>query len=83
LFFLLCRSRCALYFARILGRRAPRARCDQIMFSSKPGGFILTSPELGELTVLCYAHANANASEKTEKLLQFSSMLGFLCKSST
>jgi len=41
LLFLLCRSRALQNIARFSGRLAPRARCVQLLFSSKPGGFIL------------------------------------------
>ena len=67
----------AANFARIPGRPTPRARCPQLLFSSKPGGFILVSPELDELTPICYAPVKANASEKTEKPIGFFSPSDF------
>ena len=59
----------------ISSRRAPRARCDQLLFGSKPGGVILFSPEPDELTLSSYASAKPNASEETEKSSDFSALL--------
>jgi hypothetical protein len=58
-------------------RRAPQERCDQLLFSSKPGG-VMSPPELNELTALVYADAAANASEKNEKKLLRNQARGYL-----
>lgn len=43
-------------------RRAPQKRCDQLWFSSKPGG-VMFPPELSELTLCLYSPNSWNASE--------------------
>jgi hypothetical protein len=59
---LLCRPGSDADCAYVFGRRAPRERCDQLWFSSKPGGVMLP-PEPDELTLLIYSCARLGASE--------------------
>jgi len=53
--FLLCRLGSAQKTRMFRERRAPRERCDQLLFSSKPGGVMIPLPELDELTNCLYA----------------------------
>jgi len=46
-------------------RLAPRERCAQFWFSSKPGG-VMSPPELNELSSPVYAPATSFASEERE-----------------
>jgi hypothetical protein len=66
IFLLLCRLGSDADCAHVFGRRAPQKRCDQLWFSSKPGGVILP-PEPDELTVLIYSCEAESASEEMEK----------------
>jgi len=54
IFRLLCRLGSEADCAQVFGRRAPRERCVQFWFSSKPGGVMLP-PEPDELTLLIYS----------------------------
>jgi hypothetical protein len=62
---LLCRLRSALTARMFRERLAPRERCAQLWFSSKPGG-VMSPPELIELSCLIYAPATSFASEERE-----------------
>jgi hypothetical protein len=60
---LLCRLRSALNARMFRERRAPRERCVQPWFSSKPGG-VMSPPELLELSSSMYSLAVIFASEE-------------------
>ena len=47
---------------RVSGRRAPRERCVQLVFRSKPGGVMLPSEARFELTAQVYACEGEGAS---------------------
>src|SRR6266851_10285280 len=64
-FNLLCRLGSDANRASVFGRRAPRERCVQLWFSSKPGG-VMSPPELYELTSHVYSSDSLNASEELE-----------------
>jgi hypothetical protein len=64
---LLCRLRSAQTTRMFRERRAPRERCDQLLFSSKPGGVMIPLPEPDELTPRLYSPNLLNASEKMVK----------------
>ncbi len=66
IFRLLCRLGSDADCAQVFGRRAPRERCVQLWFSSKPGGVMLP-PEPDELTLLIYSCKVCSASEEMEK----------------
>jgi hypothetical protein len=60
---LLCRLGSDANRASVFGRRAPRERCVQLWFSSKPGG-VMSPPKLDELTPNDYSSDLWNASEE-------------------
>ena len=60
---LLCRLRSALIARMFRQRLAPRERCVQFWFSSKPGG-VMSPPELIELSSPVYSPAKYFASEE-------------------
>jgi hypothetical protein len=59
---LLCRPGSAQNARMFRERRAPQKRCDQLWFSSKPGG-VMFPPELNELTPRLYSSNSPGASE--------------------
>src|SRR5258705_1471535 len=61
--FALSTAKLALNCASFAGRRAPHARCDQLVFRSKPGGVIPPLSVASELTSRIYARAKRNARE--------------------
>jgi hypothetical protein len=63
LFDFLCRLRSAQNARMFRERLAPRERCVQLWFSSKPGG-VMSPPELIELSPLVYSLAVIFASEE-------------------
>ncbi|SRR6266436_2902433 len=66
IFRLLCRLGSNADCAQVFGRRAPRERCVQLWFSSKPGGVMLP-PAPDELMVPIYSCEVRSASEEIEK----------------
>jgi hypothetical protein len=64
---LLCRLRSAQTTRMFRERRAPRERCDQLLFSSKPGGVMIPLPEPDELTPCLYSPNSLIASKKMVK----------------
>src|SRR5882724_703007 len=70
LLFSLCRPRSPRITARVSReRRAPHARCDQLVFRSKPGGVIPPLSVASELTLWIYPRATRNAREiATQKI---------------